>query len=141
AHGVGGRGAALIVASHNRAEALRLSQELQCRHVQFEAIYSTMHDVLVVCDREEEYTRAKHSSKDAGIHPGYLRAGMTVMDVATASEGSSLLEDAAIRGCRVVAPLDVLREQLGHQLRVITGKEVSGSLVNERLDRLLQEKD
>src|SRR5207244_1981746 len=53
AYGMKKRGGALIVASHNRQAAHALAQQLDCRFVQFEALYSTMHDIVVVCDDEK----------------------------------------------------------------------------------------
>src|SRR5262249_22145205 len=42
-------GAWLVVASRNRDAAHKLAQELQCRFILHEAIYSTLHDVLIYC--------------------------------------------------------------------------------------------
>ena len=42
------RGGMLIIASHNRTSAQELAKSLECRHVAFEALYTTMHDVLIV---------------------------------------------------------------------------------------------
>src|SRR5262249_15610931 len=36
------RGAGLVIASHHRDKAQRLAQDLGCRYVRFEALYSTM---------------------------------------------------------------------------------------------------
>ena len=132
-------GGVIIVASHNRDEALRLAQVLECRHVQFEALYSTMHDVLIVCDEEKDQTRSKRGSGEAGLHPGYLRPGMTVMDLATRTGKSTLLQDAAARGCRVVEPVAVLQGQLLAQLKSVTGNDVPRALVQEKLTSMLAE--
>src|SRR5262249_49761739 len=50
AQGVQARGGVLILASHDRERVKELAQALGCRQVTFEALYSTMHDVLIVCD-------------------------------------------------------------------------------------------
>ncbi|HZT81517.1 MAG TPA: type I 3-dehydroquinate dehydratase, partial [Gemmataceae bacterium] len=47
-------GAAVILASRDKTAAQQLAQELGCRFVQLEALYSTMHDVLIVCDEEKQ---------------------------------------------------------------------------------------
>src|SRR5262249_30618883 len=44
------RGGLLTIASHERGAARQLAQDLQCRHIQFEALYTAPHDILVVCD-------------------------------------------------------------------------------------------
>jgi 3-dehydroquinate dehydratase/shikimate dehydrogenase len=140
AHGVKQQGAALIIASHERDRALQLAQALECRHIQFEALYTTMHDILIVCDLETDHIRSKRSSPEAGIHPGFLRPGMVVIDLTARTERSALLNEAATRGCHVVEPSFVLREQLIAQLRLIAGKDVPREVVQEKLDSLLAEK-
>ncbi len=62
------RGSVLILAGHDRDAAHQLAQEMKCRFVPFEALYTTIHDALVVCD-------------ETAIHPGYLKPSMTVLDL------------------------------------------------------------
>ena len=73
------RGASAILASHHKKEGQRLAQSLGCRFVQFEALYTTMHDALIVCDEEKDAGPAHAAG--AGIHAGYLKEGITVMDL------------------------------------------------------------
>jgi 3-dehydroquinate dehydratase/shikimate dehydrogenase len=134
------RGGVVIVASHERDKALALAQALECRHVQFEGLYTTMHDVLIVCDEEKDYTRSKRGPKGAGIHPGYLRAGMTVMDLTAKAAESGLLGAAKARGCAIVEPEAVLGEQLLAQLQLITGKQVPSEIVGKKLDQLVADR-
>jgi 3-dehydroquinate dehydratase/shikimate dehydrogenase len=107
-------GCALIIASHDRNAALRLAQELECRHVQFEALYSTNHDVLVVCGR----------GSDGDVHPSYLKPGMTVLDARGGLGIAPLVREAEERGCGVVAGWHLWLEQVAMQARLLTGKEV-----------------
>src|SRR5262249_43456906 len=95
-----------------------LAHAAGCRYVGFEALYNTMHDVLVVCDEE------KDAKGKGGIHAGYLRAGMTVMDLTAGAKDSKLLHDAKERGCEIVPALDVLVDLLELQARTLTGKPV-----------------
>src|SRR5207253_3018724 len=83
---------AVKLASHDRNAVRDLAQALECRHVLFEAICTTMHDVLVVCDDEKDH---KARSGEGGVHPGYLRPGMTVLDLTAAFAASPLLREAA----------------------------------------------
>ena len=48
------RGAALIIASHDRKAAQQAAEFLGCRYIGFEAIYSTLHDTLIYCDAEDD---------------------------------------------------------------------------------------
>src|SRR5262249_20178302 len=79
ARGIQPRGGLLTFASHQRSAVQQLAQELQCRHIQFEALYTTPHDILVVCDDESPEGNAKKPAGKSAIHAGYLRPGMTVM--------------------------------------------------------------
>src|SRR5438094_722940 len=79
--GVTGFGAREIIAVPGLNAVRDLAQALECRHVLFEAIYTTIHDVLVVCDTEKDH---KARSGEVGVHPGYLRSGMTVLDLTAA---------------------------------------------------------
>jgi shikimate dehydrogenase len=117
------RGAAVIVGSRDRKAAQEMAQALGCRFVQFEAIYSTMHDVLVVCD--EEPPQGKSSRPEAaGLHASYLRPGMTVMDLTSVGEKTPLVREAELRGCSVVTPRQLLLGQLAMQANLLTGKDV-----------------
>jgi 3-dehydroquinate dehydratase/shikimate dehydrogenase len=107
-------GCALVIAGHDRDAAHRLAQELGCRFVKFEGLYSTAHDVLIVCE----------GGQGPGVHPGYLKPGMTVLDARAALGHSPLLVEAAQRGCSVVSPQQLWLEQAALQARLLTGKEV-----------------
>jgi shikimate 5-dehydrogenase len=117
------RGGVVIVASHARKAAQELAQALECRFVQFEALYSTMHDVLLVCDDEAEPAKAGKPAV-AGLHPGYLKPGMTVLDLTTPTKKTPLVREAELRGCGVVTPHALLLDQIETQARLITGKDV-----------------
>jgi 3-dehydroquinate dehydratase/shikimate dehydrogenase len=108
-----------ILASHQKKAGQALAQELGCRFVQFEAIYSTLHDVLVVCADEKSDDPAKPGG---GIHAGYLKPGMVVMDLTASLQPSPLLQGAADRGCLMVPPRELLFGQLDQQVRMLTGK-------------------
>ena len=94
---------------------------LGCRYVNFEAIYSTMYDTLVVCDDEKD-PRAPATSE--AIHPGCLKSGMVVCDLTAVVQKSKLLREAELRKCIVVQPREVLLDRLSLQARLFTGLEV-----------------
>ena len=125
------RGGAVIIGSHDRNAAHEIAQALECRFVQFEAIYSTMHDVLVVCDEEPGPARGR-KAETVGVHAGYLKSGMTVMDL-TAPLTSPLIREAALRGCRVVTPRELLLGQLELQAKLLSGKEVPREVLEAAL--------
>jgi 3-dehydroquinate dehydratase/shikimate dehydrogenase len=116
------RGAVLILTSHDRNAAHELAKKLECRHIPFLALYTTAHDVLLVCDSEE--SPGKPAAGEGGIHPSYLKPGMTVMDLSAGLRKSSLIREAESRGCNVVAPPQMWLEQVEAQARLLTGKAV-----------------
>jgi 3-dehydroquinate dehydratase/shikimate dehydrogenase len=136
ARAVMARGAGLIIASHERDRARRLAQEVGCRYIQFEALYSTLHDVLAVCDEEQD---PRGRSAAAGVHPGYLRPGMAVLDLTAGLRRSPLLREAEARGCAVVAPGQLFVDRLAAQARLLTGKEVPHEVFASGLDRFFEE--
>lgn len=113
------QGGNAIIASYQKKAGIQLAQELGCRFVLFEALYSTMHDTLIVCDEEKDPTAKGRQ----GVHSGYLKAGMTVMDLTAGLNRSKLLHDAADRGCQVVEPRKMFLQLLEQHARSLTGKQ------------------
>jgi 3-dehydroquinate dehydratase/shikimate dehydrogenase len=136
AQGVKQRGASPIIVSHDKGGAQELAQKLECRYVLFEALYSTIHEVLVVCDAEKQQaaTGGAHA-----VHPGYLKAGMTVMDLTATLSPSPLLREAQARRCAAIGPRKLLFDQLAIQGHLLTSKEVTRELVEQALPAFLQE--
>ncbi len=119
-------GSMLIFASHDREAAHRLAQEFSCRFVPFEAMYSTIHDVLLVCEQ-------------AAIHPGYLKSSMTVLDLTAGDDESSLLSESAARGCAVVTPRQMWLEQVALQAHLLTSKDVPRPILADAAPWLMEE--
>jgi 3-dehydroquinate dehydratase/shikimate dehydrogenase len=140
AYSVKQRGGVLIIASHNRSAAMQLAQSLECRYVQFEALYTTMHEVLLVCDEEKDQSKTKaRPGETGGVHAGYLRPGMTVLDLTAPTRKSTLLREAERRGCHVVAPRHILREQLALQVSLLTGNTLPAEVLEQSLNAVLEE--
>jgi 3-dehydroquinate dehydratase/shikimate dehydrogenase len=133
AYGIKQRGGVPIIASRDGGAAQMTAQQFQCRHVQFEAIYSTMHDIVVVCSEEKEKVRDKARSGEMGIHGSYLKPGMGVMDLTALPRKTRFLDDAEVRGCVVVSPRLVLIAQLETQIKLLTGKDVPRELLENVL--------
>lgn len=134
AHQVQQQGGNAILATSDKRAGQAVAHAAGCRHIAFEALYTTMHDVLIVCDEEKDKTGK------GGIHGSYLKPGMTVMDLTAGARNSQLLEDAAGRGCDIVAPLDLLVELLELQARTLTGKPVPKEVVRAAIpERFLED--
>jgi 3-dehydroquinate dehydratase/shikimate dehydrogenase len=127
-------GANVIIASSDKKAGSLLAQATGCRYVGFEALYNTMHEVLVVCNEE------KDAKGKGGIHSGYLKPGMTVMDLTAGARNSKLLDDAKGRGCEIVPALDLLVDLLELQAKTLTGKQVPREIVEAAIpERFLEE--
>lgn len=139
ARGVQRRGGLLTLASHERDTVTQLAHELQCRHIQFEALYTTAHDVLVVCDLERIDGKTKQASDKSSLHAGYLRPGMTVMDLTGAGGPTALLREAEIRGCNVITSKQALLRQVATQAQLLTGKETPREVLERTLSTITAE--
>jgi shikimate 5-dehydrogenase len=126
AAGVQRAGGIPIIAGNDKAVAQKLANTLGCRSILVEAVYTTLHDVLVRCDRTD-------------LHPGHLKAGMTVADLTALPRTSKLLTEAELRGCSVVSPQQILVQSVNRQVRAITGKDVPGEILFEKLRSLIEE--
>jgi len=130
------RGGVLIFASRDRDTSARFSRMLGGRQIPIEAIYSTLHDVLVVCD---ETSAASEGTETSELHPGFLKAGMAVMDLTALPRKTPLLREAQQRGCDVIAPADLLIEQVRRQVHCLTGREAARRPLEKILEQLLDE--
>ena len=119
-------GAILILAGGNRETGQLLAKMLGCRYILEEAVYTTLHDVLLRCDQSV-------------LHPGFLKSGMTVVDVSALPRMSSLLRDAEDRGCRIVSPQALLVELVNRYLQAIVGEVVPREFLLETLRPLIED--
>lgn len=133
--GITKQGGRVIIASSNKEAAQQLAQTLECRFIQLEALYTTLHDVLVICDNEKVKTRG---AADSALHPGYLKPGMVVMDL-TSAHGSTFLKEAKVRGCLIVEANHLLQEQIRLQAKHLLGKDVPRDVMAQTLASILPE--
>lgn len=131
-------GAGLMFSSRDRAASLALGQALGGRQVQAEAIYTTMHDVLIICgDRKS----GDEDDDDFKVHPGYLRSGMAVLDLTAMPRQTPFLREAAKRGCTTVLPRRILVEHVLLQVQCITGQTGEFEPLAEAIDGWLWDDD
>ncbi|MCE9530794.1 MAG: type I 3-dehydroquinate dehydratase [Planctomycetes bacterium] len=137
AHGLKERGAALIFASKDRAEAGRLAQAFGGRQVAWEGIYTTIHDVLIIS--RDPTTSDEETMESVPIHPGYLRPTMTVLDLSLLPRYTPFLLEAKQRGCSIVSPKSLLIEQARHHVKLMTDQDVDPEILREKLTTWLDE--
>jgi 3-dehydroquinate dehydratase/shikimate dehydrogenase len=125
-------GGVLIITDRDRTAAGLLAQELQCRVIQYEALYSTLHDVLVYSGES-----GPAAARDKGLHAGYLRPGMAVVDLTSPLNLSPLLREAAGRSCLIVPPAQVLLEQTAQHFKLVTDKEPPHDVLRQTLEAMV----
>jgi 3-dehydroquinate dehydratase/shikimate dehydrogenase len=140
ASGIQQHGGSAIIASRKREAAHQIAVLVGCRHTLFEAMYSTTHDVLIVCDEEKD-SPVKGGTSPVGVHAGYLKPGMTVMDLTSPLNSSSLLREANRRGCTTVSPRVLFLSQLRRMAEHITGQQMTTGPMEEALGSVLPEED
>jgi 3-dehydroquinate dehydratase/shikimate dehydrogenase len=120
-------GASLLWASRDRAAAQAASQAFGGRQLLWEGVYATSHDVVVI-------GREGGKSDDEGelpLHPGYLKPGMTVVDLTAHGRPSPFLGEALVRGCAVVTPSRLLAEQVREHVRRLGADVPAAALVQK----------
>jgi shikimate 5-dehydrogenase len=118
------RGSAVIVAGPDKELSHRLAVKFGCRFVPWEALYTTIHDVLLVT-RPAPVPGADEEPEVPEIKPGYLRAGMCVMDLSSLPRPTPLAREALARGCGMVDPRLVLATYAATVAGRLSGSEVA----------------
>jgi shikimate 5-dehydrogenase len=139
AYAVHKRGGVPIIAGRDRNAAHEIAQAVGCRHIPWEALYSTTHDTLIVCSEEKLAPRKGQSGDGGGLFYSYLKSNITVLDLTSIGMKSQLIEEAEVRGCPIVYPRDVLLDQLEMQVKLISGQAVAREKLKETLQKVLGE--
>ena len=128
-------GGVLIFADRDQKLAQQFSRWFGGRHIRPEAVFTTLHDVLILGAEPEAASEDGHHRQVS--HPGFLKPGMTMMDLSARPRPTALLTEAVCRGCAVVEPLELLFEQvrrLGYRIR---GEEASRPALEQAMQSLL----
>jgi shikimate 5-dehydrogenase len=119
-----------ILTSPDEYGGSQLAQALGCSFVALSAVSKTPHDVLIVGDA---------SCWQSGLEAEHLQPGTTVLDLTALPRKSPLLLTAQESGCHVVAPSQVLVEQVMRQAKTISGQDVPREPLAKLLGTLLEE--
>ena len=71
------------------------------------------------------------------INPSIFRKGMTVMDLSNLPFESPLIEEARLRGCKVIEPTDVFTTYISTMCKSLTGQQISNETIAEALSKSL----
>jgi 3-dehydroquinate dehydratase/shikimate dehydrogenase len=119
AYGVKKRNGLVSIASGDEAEAQKIAKEAEFRYVPCAKIYDTLVDVVIITVPNMDFATRK-----SPINPSLLRQGMTMMDLSELPEESPLVEEAKLRGCKVVEPSEVFADYLGNLFKSLTGQDL-----------------
>jgi len=87
--------------------------------------------VLVVCGEDAEGELLAAKTGQTGVHAGYLKPSMTVMDLTTLPHDSALVLDAQSRGCTVVPAKEIVLGHVEIIVRSLAGQSVSRQVLEE----------
>jgi 3-dehydroquinate dehydratase/shikimate dehydrogenase len=125
-----------IIATNDKKGGQAVAAAVGCRFIPFEAMYVTLHDVLIVCDEEID-----EKANKGGIHAGYLKEGMIVIDLTAGAQRSELLRQAEAHGCDIVAPIELLLDLLELQAKRLTGELVPREVLRSAIPRRFLEEE
>jgi 3-dehydroquinate dehydratase/shikimate dehydrogenase len=121
------QGGSPIVASQDKKQGAELAKQLSCRFIGFEAVYSTMHDVVVFAADEST------ESRDCKLKPGYLKPGMVVMDLTCSQMPTAFLSGAGDRSCDIVPAADIFFDRIGYIAKLLTGKPATQATMEKAI--------
>lgn len=113
------RNGLVSVCGPDDADALRIANLNNCRFVPYMNLYDTLADVIIIAD-----SRLKAGQSQGCINGSVLKSMHTVLDVSDPPIENSLFREARDRGCKLIEPMDVYREQLKTQFKAISGQEL-----------------
>jgi 3-dehydroquinate dehydratase/shikimate dehydrogenase len=113
------RGGLISVAALDNDRAQLIAQMFEARYIPFANLYDTLCDVVIVTEERQQTARQSHT-----LNPAYLRENMTVLDVSRPPHETDLLDEARMRGCRIVDPADVYTRQMRLVFQSLTGREL-----------------
>ena len=130
-------GGKMIFADRDDKKANQYCRWFGGRHVRPEAVYTTLHDVTVLGATPSIDPDADVS--EPALHPGFLKPGMTLMDLTATPRPTPLMQEAVRRGCAIVEPLDLLFENVRRLLYRMRGQEPSRRVLKQTIASLLSD--
>ena len=121
------QGGNAVLASNDKGTGLSMAREHGCRYVQWEALYSTLHDVLVVVTPDAA----------ASIQANYLKPGQTVLDLTAQLTPTPFLIEAEKRGALVVSPIEIFLDEMTEISRMLTGKPIEREMLRKAIPERL----
>ena len=126
-------GAALTIANRTEERAVKLAEQLSCKHVSWENRGEARTDVLVNCT-------------SVGMHPNvdetpfqedWLQEGMLVFDTIYNPENTLLLKQARERGCQTADGMEMFVRQAARQFELFVNRPAPLDLMRETVRQRL----
>lgn len=118
AHALHLEGAHITIAARTYDRAVKLSDEVKCKVVDWQARHNVMPcDIVVNCTPVGMHPDVDESP----AHASFLKPGMTVFDTVYSPENTLLIREARTRGCHVVTGVDMFVRQAAKQFELFTG--------------------
>ncbi len=135
AYAVRKREGVVIIAGRDKEAAQEIANVNQCRFVPYEAIYSTSHDVLIVCENEAGPVAIRPNAKpmDGAVHASILKGTTPLLDLTGMPLPTPLVQEAQSRGVPVVPPRQLFAEYAELLAKLLTGHPLAPETVHVAL--------
>jgi 3-dehydroquinate dehydratase/shikimate dehydrogenase len=118
AHALHQEGAHITIAARTYDRAVKLSDEVKCKVVDWQARHNVLPcDIVVNCTPVGMHPNVDETP----AHASFLKPGMTVFDTVYSPENTLLIREARTRGCHVVTGVDMFVRQAAKQFELFTG--------------------
>ena len=121
------QGGNAVLCSDDKGTGLSMAREHSCRYIPWDAIYSTLHDVLVVVTPE--------AARE--ISTKYLKQGQTVLDLTAQLTPTPLLVEAEKRGALVVSPIEIFLDEITEIARMLTARPIEREMLRKAIPERL----
>lgn len=118
AAGIKRRSGLVSLVAGDDVEAQHAAAALEARFVPAAKIYDTLTDVLLMTANHLD-----HGKRTAPINPSLLKPGLSFLDLSQFPAGSSFVDEARDRSCRLVETAEVFQEYVAAVFKSITGQE------------------
>ncbi|MFV0445079.1 MAG: type I 3-dehydroquinate dehydratase [Planctomycetaceae bacterium] len=119
AYAVGQRKGLVSVCGPDDKLSRQAAAELGCRFVPYQNLFDTLTDAIVIAD-----PNLVAGQKQGQVNPSLFKGGQYVVDACDPPEENSLYVEARERGCKLVSPVDIFKEQVRAQFKALTSKDL-----------------
>ncbi|MFG0333079.1 MAG: type I 3-dehydroquinate dehydratase, partial [Maioricimonas sp. JB049] len=109
-------------------QARRVASANECRFVPYQSLYDTLAEVVILADPK---LQAGHGH--GRLNPSFFKPSQTVIDVSNPPQETDLFGEARLRGCRLIEPIDIYRDQVAARFKALTGREIPADAVGSAL--------